>query len=111
VHERALISSAAWELLDRVGDATVTSVTLALGPETDPSVVAQAWRSATAATSLAGTQLNSFTRPHSLVCLDCGKDYEGDKLSVCPNCAGNGLVVKTAPEVELATWTMSQEGH
>lgn len=111
MHERALISSTAWELLDRVGDAKVASVTLALGPETDPSVVAEAWRSATATTSLAGTRLESVMRPHSLVCLDCGKDYEGDKLSVCPECAGNGLVVKAAPEVELATWTMWQEGH
>lgn len=111
MHERALISSAAWELLDRVGDARVASVTLALAPETDPAVVDQTWRSATAATPLAGTRLDSVTRPHSLVCLDCGSDYEGDKLSVCPECAGNGLMVKTAPEVELATWTMSQEGH
>jgi Zn finger protein HypA/HybF involved in hydrogenase expression len=111
MHERALISSAAWELLDRVGDVKVTSVTLALGPETDPSVVAQAWRSATVATPLAETRLNSVTRPHSLVCLDCGNDYEGDKLSPCPACAGNGLVVKAAPEVELANWTTSQDGH
>lgn len=111
MHERALISTAAWELLDRVGDAKVKSVTLALGPETDPTVVAQAWQSATASTPLAETRLHSVTRPHSLVCLDCGVDYEGDKLSLCPGCGGNGLVVKAAPEVELATWTMTQDGH
>lgn len=110
MHERALISSTAWRLLDRVGDAKVASVTLALGPETDPTVVAQAWRSATASTRLADTRLESVMRPHVLVCLDCGEEYEGDKLSVCPLCTGNGLVVKPAPEVELDTWTMTEEG-
>ncbi|MGB8360829.1 MAG: hydrogenase maturation nickel metallochaperone HypA [Acidimicrobiia bacterium] len=110
MHERALISSAAWELLGRVGEAMVTSVTLAIGPETDPAVVAQAWSSATHSTPLEGATLNAVTRPHLLVCLECGREYEGDKLSKCPACAGNGLVIKTAPEVELETWTLSEGG-
>jgi hydrogenase nickel incorporation protein HypA/HybF len=110
VHERALISSKAWELLDLVGDAKVASVTLALGPEIDPMVVAEAWRSATASTSLADASLESVTKQHLLLCLDCGQEYEGNKLSVCPECSGNGLVVTPAPDVELDTWTMSQEG-
>lgn len=109
MHERALITSKAWELLNRVGDAKVASVTLALGPEIDPMVVAEAWRSATASTALAGTRLDSVTRPHILLCLDCGQEYQGDKLSVCPACAGNGLVVTPAPDVELDTWTMLEE--
>jgi Zn finger protein HypA/HybF involved in hydrogenase expression len=109
VHERALISSKAWELLDLVGDSKVASVTLALGPDIDPMVVAEAWRSATASTPLADARLESVTQNHLLLCLDCGREFEGNKLSVCPECTGNGLVVTPAPEVELDTWTMSRE--
>lgn len=110
MHERALVTSTASSLLDRVGDSIVTSVTLAISPETDPDVVTEAWRSATESTTLAGTELNPVTRPHVLSCLDCGEEYPGDKLSKCPVCAGNGLVVVPAPEVELEEWTLAEMG-
>lgn len=108
MHERALVTSTASNLLARVGDAEVTSVTLALSPETDPGVVEVAWRSATTATALEGTELNAVTRPHLLACLDCGDEYPGDKLSACPSCGGNGLVITAAPEVELKEWTSAE---
>lgn len=109
MHERALISSTAAALLDQTGGIEVASVTLALSPETDPEVVAQAWRSVVASTSLAGARLNPVTRHHVLSCLDCGEEYAGDKLSICPRCSGNGLIVKEAPEVALDGWTMTRE--
>lgn len=109
MHERALISSTAIALLQQIGDIEVTSVTLALSPETDAEVVAQAWHSTVASTPLAQAGLNPVTRHHVLSCLDCGEEYAGGKLSVCPSCSGNGLIVKEAPEVALDGWTTARE--
>lgn len=102
MHERALVSRTASELLDSLGDERVDSIVLSIGPDTDTEVVQEAWRSATAGTSIAVARLELTQAKHELVCIECGAVYHGGKLSLCPQCGGNGLVVERAPEVAVA---------
>jgi hydrogenase nickel incorporation protein HypA/HybF len=108
MHERALVSKTALDLLSLAGDLPVSKVTLATSPETSPEVVAQAWRSATDGTSVGAATLTCVVRDHGLQCLDCGARYRGDKLSSCPECEGNGLIVDPAPEVMLKDWAIGE---
>lgn len=104
MHERALVSQVALDLTAVTGDRKVRRVILAVGPETPHEVVEEAWRSTTAGTSAAGASLSCVTREHVLWCLGCGAEYPGGKLTVCPECGGNGLIIDAAPEVALDGW-------
>lgn len=107
MHELARVAEAAVALASLAGDGRVSSVTLALSPETDVTVVEQAWSSATVgATEDAVLVCN--VQEHGLSCLECGTDYHGDKLTPCPTCGGNGLIVDRAPEVELVDWDLEE---
>lgn len=104
MHERGLVSRAAAELLGSVGNGTIGRVVLSVGPDTDKGVVEEAWRSATAGTGIASARLELADATHELVCLECSGSYRGSKLSSCPVCGGNGLVVDRAPEVAVTSW-------
>lgn len=108
MHERGLVSQVALKLASITGEAEVGAVTLALNPETEPAVVHDAWRSVTAGTPIEGAVLECVTRSHTLQCLDCGAQYPGGKLDVCPECAGNGLIVEPSSEVALAGWSVRE---
>lgn len=105
MHERAIVSRTALELESLAGSIPVTEVTLATAPDTPVEVVEEAWRSASAGTSFADAVLTCVVRDHGLQCLNCGANYRGDKLSVCPACHGNGLIVEPSPEVALVGWS------
>lgn len=104
MHERALVSELALTLESLAGQSEVSEVTLAVGPDTSPAVIEEAWRTTTAGTTLDAAALTCVVGSHRLQCLDCGVEYEGGKLSFCPACGGNGLVVEPAPEVALWGW-------
>ena len=110
MHERGLVSRAAAELIDSLGDSPVLSVELCIGPDTDRKVVEDAWRSVTAGTPMASARLDWVEASHELSCLDCGTGYRGRKLSICPSCGGNGLVVERAPEVAVGGWEQGDAG-
>jgi Zn finger protein HypA/HybF involved in hydrogenase expression len=104
MHERGLVSKAAAELLGSMGDRTIGRVVLSVGPDTDKGVVEEAWRSATVGTEIASARLELAEATHELLCLECSGSYRGGKLSSCPACGGNGLVVERAPEVAVTSW-------
>lgn len=106
MHERALISKTARDLELLAGTHSVFSVTLAHNPETSADVIVDAWRSVTAGTAVGDAELTCVVDEHGLCCLDCGRDYRGAKLSRCPHCGGNGLIVDSAPEVALKDWSI-----
>lgn len=108
MHERAVVFETARKLAMLAGDDPVGAVTLGVNPETDSAVVESAWRDATLSTGLGEATLTFVTRYHDLQCLDCGGNYNGDRLTVCPRCGGNGLVVEAAPEVTLDSWQVAR---
>jgi Zn finger protein HypA/HybF involved in hydrogenase expression len=108
MHERALVSKTAIELTSVTGLDRVSRVTLALSPETDAAVVEEAWRVVTSGTPVAAATLTCITQDHVLQCLECGAEYMGGKLSPCPSCGGNGLIIDPAPEVALDDWVVEE---
>ncbi|MDH3499181.1 MAG: hydrogenase maturation nickel metallochaperone HypA [Acidimicrobiia bacterium] len=108
MHERALVSQLAVELASLAGSGRVSMVTLALSPETDSAVVEQNWRSAAADGVVEDAVVTCIVQDHGLYCLDCGIDYRGEKLTECPACGGNGLIVDAAPEVALVDWVIEE---
>lgn len=104
MHERALVSEVAMAVTTAAAGAPVGRVTLSVGPDTNAAVVEETWRTTTAGTPLGDATLACVVHPHGLQCLDCGVEFEGGKLSRCPACGGNGLVVTPAPEVALQSW-------
>ncbi len=105
MHEWALVSQVAADLLSRLQPGErVSQVALAVSPETDRDVVELAWRSATSDSTIATVDLLYLTKDHWLQCLGCGQRYEGGKLTICPACGSNGLIVHPAPDVSLAGW-------
>ncbi len=108
MHERALVSQVAVELESLAGTGRVSEVKLAMSPETDRSVVEQAWASTVVDGRFEDAVLTCIVRRHGLYCLECGTDYRGDELTPCPVCGGNGLLVDAVPEVALIDWVVEE---
>lgn len=110
MHERALVSQLAADLLNHLEPGEqVSQVALTVNPDTDPEVVELAWRSVTRDSPIASADLLCLTKEHWLQCLGCGRHYQGGKLTACPSCASNGLIVYPAPEVSLAGWVAEEQ--
>ncbi|MCK2216950.1 hydrogenase maturation nickel metallochaperone HypA [Actinomadura sp. ATCC 31491] len=105
MHETGLIRAAVAAVVTAAGGRRVLHVTLALGPGVGPDAAEQAWRQAAAGGPAEGARLAWRRARDGLACLGCGRDYPGDRLTRCPDCGGDGLVVSPAPEVEIVTWT------
>ena len=43
-----------------------------------------------------------------LVCLVCHEHFRGTKLTTCPSCDGDGIVVTPAPEVAVTEIAFSE---
>jgi Zn finger protein HypA/HybF involved in hydrogenase expression len=104
MHEAGLLSAAVSVLADRSG-GPVREVVLAVAPTVDIEAARAAWEAAAAGTSLAAAQVTFRTSVDTLNCLGCGTDYDGDRLTPCPACGGNGLVVHQAHELEIVDWS------
>jgi hydrogenase nickel incorporation protein HypA/HybF len=104
VHEAGLLSAAVAALSERT-DNPVRTVRLAVAPTVHLDAARAAWDAAAAGTVLADAELTFTTAQDTLSCLDCRQEYDGDRLTPCPSCDGNGLVVHPAHELEIVDWT------
>lgn len=104
MHESGLLSSAVAALAERT-EAPVSRVVLAVAPSVDPDAARAAWDAAAHGTRLAGAVLEFRPALDTLACLDCPTEYGGDRLTVCPACGSNGLVVHEAHELEIVGWS------
>lgn len=104
MHEAGLLSAAVSVLADRES-TPVRSVVLAVAPTVDLKAARTAWDVAAAGTVLADAEITFTTAQDTLRCLDCGREYDGDRLTACPACNGNGLVVHEAHELEIVSWS------
>lgn len=105
MHEVGLLAAAVAEVATAAGGRRVAAVALVLGPGVDRAAAEQAWQTAAAGTCLAGADVSWRRGGDGLVCLDCGREYDGDRLSRCPTCSANGLVVAPAPEIAVVDWS------
>jgi Zn finger protein HypA/HybF involved in hydrogenase expression len=82
----------------------VDEVILDIGPGMEPGVAEAAWAHVVAGTPAAGTRVLWERVTDTLQCFTCSATYHGDKLGLCPDCGGNGLVVEQAPEFSVRAW-------
>jgi Zn finger protein HypA/HybF involved in hydrogenase expression len=104
MHERAAINRAVHLLLEETEEDPVADVLIELGPELTVELVEDAWAQATAGTPAQDADVTFVTHLHELQCFRCGATYEGNKLTRCTSCGGNGLVIRAAPEIHVASW-------
>lgn len=104
MHEAGLLNAAVSALAER-NEESVRTVVLAVAPTVDIDAARAAWDAAAAGTVLSGAQVSFTTALDTLSCLDCATQYDGTRLTSCPQCGGNGLVVHEAHEVEIVSWT------
>ena len=104
MHEIGLVNEAAADFLTSVGSSPVSKVVMAIGPKVEPEVARQAWDIAVADTQVASAILEFVDALDEMKCFDCEEEYQGTLLEPCPKCDGNGLVVKPADEVTIASW-------
>ncbi len=109
MHETGLLYAAIAEVTEATGSWPVIRVSLAIGPDIDEQVADQAWRQASAGTTAEGATVTWSRSTHTLSCLHCGRLYHGDRLTRCTSCSGNGLVVVSAPEIELLGWATAPQ--
>ena len=76
-------------------------IRVAIGSEIDLDVAQQSWPALVAGTPIATHQVTWERALDTLACLDCGRTYQGTKLDPCPHCGGDGLIVGSAPEINI----------
>jgi Zn finger protein HypA/HybF involved in hydrogenase expression len=109
MHEIGLLSAAVAALCD-AAEGPITQVTLALGPGVDHDAAVVAWRTTSEATPAADARV-TWQRGHDhLACLSCGAVYEGDPLTQCPGCHGDGLAIEPAPEIAIVEYRIGFHG-
>jgi hydrogenase nickel incorporation protein HypA/HybF len=106
MHETGLLRAAVAELAAQTHGRAVRRVVLAVGPGADLDAARHAWAEAARDTPVAGAAVRWSTAQDELSCLDCGAGYAGDRLTVCPDCGGTGLVVEAAPELSIMDWSV-----
>ncbi len=106
MHERAPISKEATKLLEELSirEPPPQVVTVAIAADVDIDTARDAWESATEGTRLDGVPVEWVVRNALLVCLTCTREYEGDKLSRCPVCGGDGLISEAPPIAQVVSW-------
>lgn len=107
MHEVGLLAAAVSDITAATAGRPVATVVLALGSGVDTEAAAQAWQTAANGTSLAGAEVVWQRGSDVLACLDCSREYDGDRLTRCPSCSGNGLVVSAAAEIAIVDWAVA----
>ena len=75
-----------------------------MGPGVNRAAAETAWAVAASGTAVARARVNWVRVDDVLVCLDCEHEFSGSRLSRCPACGGNGLVVGPAAEITVLDW-------
>ena len=89
-------------LAARQGSARLASIqgaTMNLAP-----AVRHASAVAASGTAVARARVDWVRVDDVLVCLDCQREFTGGRLSVCPSCGADALVVGPAAEVTVLEW-------
>jgi hydrogenase nickel incorporation protein HypA/HybF len=103
MHELAITERVVSVVAERVGDAKVVRVQLALGKLSGvvPGSVRFCFDVCTAGTALAGAELDIVETPGRAQCRDCSAEVEVDELVArCP-CGSFNLEVQTGREVRI----------
>lgn len=104
MHERAAVAEAVAALLRETADEPIAGVTVELGPAMDRPASEDAWVAAVAGTAAEDAFVRWSVARDELRCFDCGQLFAGGRLTSCPRCGGDGLVVEQAPEVRVVAW-------
>ncbi len=107
MHETGLLRAAVSALV-AAAEGPVGRVRLAIGAGVDREAAEAAWRTASAGTPAAAARVEWLAALDRLSCLTCGGSYEGDRLTRCPTCGGDGLVVEPAPEIVIVDWSVGR---
>ena len=82
----------------------LSHVVLGMGPGVNRAAAETAWAVAASGTAVARARVDWVRVDDVLVCLDCEHQFSGNRLSRCPACGGNGLVVGPAADVTVLDW-------
>jgi Zn finger protein HypA/HybF involved in hydrogenase expression len=104
VHEWGAVTAAVQTAAAQLTGHAVAAE-LRISASVDPDVARLAFAAATAGTPLAGATLRVQRLSHELACLDCSRRYPGTQLTPCPDCGGNGLITRKAPDAEVRVIT------
>lgn len=106
MHETGLLTAAVGTLADAIDKRPLLRASIAVGPGVDLDAARHAWEHASAGTPAEGAEISLVRASDTLACLDCGAEYPGDRLTRCPSCNGNGLVIAAAPEVQILDYEL-----
>ncbi|WP_322747996.1 MULTISPECIES: hydrogenase/urease maturation nickel metallochaperone HypA [unclassified Frankia] len=105
MHEAGLARAAVAALVEASAGAAVRTVVLAVGTGVDIDSAAAAWHGAATGTCLQASHVEWRTAVDRLRCFACVREYDGERLDVCPSCGGNGIVIAAADELTVVDWT------
>lgn len=86
----------------------LSRVVLGMGPGVNRAAAEAAWAVAASGTAVARARVDWVRVDDVLVCLDCEHEFTGGRLTRCPSCGGNGLVVGPAAEITVLDWEAGQ---
>lgn len=98
MHERGPIAAAIESLAEF---DQLARIEVALGPSMEQPVAEAAWEHIVEGTALQSVDVEWTTVSDLLACLVCAAEYRGEKVDVCPECGGDGLVVEPAMDVDI----------
>ncbi|WP_131747357.1 hydrogenase/urease maturation nickel metallochaperone HypA [Frankia sp. Cppng1_Ct_nod] len=105
MHEAGLARAAVAALVDATAGEFVRTVVLAVGTGVDVDSAAAAWHGAAGGTCLEACVVEWRRVSDRLRCFACGREYDGERLDLCPACGGNGIVIRAADELAVVDWT------
>lgn len=107
MHEQELMAEALETLRSLADGEPIGEVEIALGPGVDQEDAALVWETLTEDTPLADAHVVWEQALDLLRCGECGHEYTGDRLEVCPYCGGDGVVIEPALPVSLGRWVIA----
>jgi Zn finger protein HypA/HybF involved in hydrogenase expression len=104
MHEQERMAGVIATLLSLAGDEVIAEVEIALGHGVEREGALRSWSTLTKGTELEDARVIWERSLDLFRCSECGRDYTGDRLEVCPYCGADGVLIETAPSVSLGHW-------